>query len=115
METHGRELDDAISELKKRYILINPGQIVAFLNSHQSLPQLLLDAAPQITAHFGRDTLMKLELSDSGDEPATLRATVLWPGSIEDGNAALNAFDKNYWIANCTKAYGKLVIDRELV
>jgi len=115
METHRREQDDAISKLKQLYVLVNPDQVTSFLNYHQSLPHLLLEAAPQIGDSFGIDTLIKLELSEIGDEPATLRATVLWPGSVEDGNAALNAFDQNYWIANCNKASGKLVIDRELV
>jgi hypothetical protein len=97
------------------YFLAQPDQIVAYVREHSALPALLHEAAPKLKESFGSDTILKLELGTDGDEGSVLRLLAMWPGSLASANAALKNFDESFWIANCDRASGGLVIDRELV
>ncbi len=109
------EFTQPISALKKFYALVNPDEVDRYVIEHRELPGLLHEAAPKLKECFGADTVLQLELGANGDEGSVLRVLAMWPGSLASANDALRAFDESFWIANCDRASGNLVIDRELV
>jgi hypothetical protein len=109
------EFESEIHRMLSPYFLVQPEQVVEFVREHRALPTLLQEAAPKLKESFGADTILKLELGANGDEGSVLRLLAMWPGSLASANAALQAFDESFWIANCARASGYLVIDRELV
>jgi hypothetical protein len=109
------ELESEINSMLSPYFLAQPEQIVDYVREHSALPALLHEAAPKLKESFGADTILKLELGANGDEGSVLRVLAMWPGSLASANAALKNFDESFWIANCDRASGYLVVDRELV
>jgi hypothetical protein len=115
LESDRIEFELEINSLKRSYVLVKPEQVIQYIRDHRTLPSLLNEAAPKLKECFGADTVIQLELGSAGDESPTLRVLAMWPGSLASANAALRAFDESFWIANCDRASGNLVIDRELV
>lgn len=114
-EDDGVEVERSIRDLYAHYVIVNESSLVAYLKDHRSLPSLLIEIASNLAMHFGKDTLVKLEVVSTGDEPPIIRVSILWQYTTESGNAALDAFDNQYWLANSQKAAGNVVIDYELV
>ena len=102
-----------IVQLERHYILDGRNDLIKLLREQRDLPGLLLDAVPQLRQWFG-DRLLQLQVS-ADEEDITARASVVWPGDLERAEAALRAFDQNWWLTNCAKSNGYLVFDFELV
>jgi hypothetical protein len=77
--------------------------VAKFLSSHRSLPHVLNEAVPHLKKFFGEDVVVNLEVSDEEDGPQTLYAVVIWRGTVEAAEAALERFDDSWWLDNSMK------------
>lgn len=116
MRDHNVEVESTIRELYRHYILVNSATLESYLKSHRALPSLLIDVASNLRTVFGDDPgLLKLEVISAEGESPMLRVAVTWHDSLASGEEALQKFDDNYWLANCRRANGNIVVDYELV
>jgi hypothetical protein len=105
-----REFD----EIRRAYVFVEPSSIKAFLQEHRALPELLLDAIPWLKRSFGDSATIQLQLMAEEDEPSTLYALILWTDTLESAQEALSRFDETWWLSNCRRASGNLIVDYEL-
>lgn len=103
----------SLEQLEQHYILEGKNALTALLQEQRDLPAILTEAVPQLRRWFG-DRLLQLKAT-SDDDNVIARGSVVWPGSLQDAEAALAAFDQNWWLENCVRSHGYLVFDFELV
>jgi hypothetical protein len=58
---------------------------------------------------------MRLELVYPEGETAMVRVAIQWDSTPASANDALEQFDRSYWLNNCVRAAGDIVVDYELV
>ena len=98
IENTQRTFQSALCQLKSRYIFRNEETVELFLSTYPSAISILLRAAPEIDKSFGRDAIVNLEEVSDDDDAATLYAIVIWRGSPESAEAALEDFDDRWWL-----------------
>lgn len=104
-----------MNELKRHFVLPDDSTVNAFLDQHSGMAQILLEAVTPLRLNFGPEAIFTLQapIDESGDQ--TLYASVLWPGSLQAVRAALDQFDRTWWISRSRLAAGDLVFTYELV
>jgi hypothetical protein len=115
MEEYASQYQAVLEELRKYYVLRTDSSIRDFLNSHRTIPQILLEAAPQLRAFFGANAVFTLRASIDEAGSRTLYAVVMWPGATQDARNVLATFDNQWWIARAGQASGHLTFTYELV
>jgi len=85
------------------------------LADYPELSDLLEEIGSNLRTYFGTDSTPRLEVSNFGDEGPYLKAIMQWSGPISAANAALAKFDNGYWLANCDRAAGRIIVDYQLV
>lgn len=109
------EIGNPIASLRQSYVLSDPEGLSDFLKRYRALPSLLQDMTKPIKKFFGQDCVLTLALDRSGDESPIIRLAILWKDSLSAASAALNAFDEHYWINNCGRSSGNIVVNYDLV
>jgi hypothetical protein len=104
-----------LADLRKHYVMENGANLESFLRDHPALSQVLLEAAPYLRQHFGRDTVFTLRAPVDASGAQTLYGVVSWPGAVNDVRAALAEFDDSWWIGAVRHAFGNLTFTYELV
>jgi hypothetical protein len=104
---------DRDKALDEAYVFEQRSAVVAFIQEHR-IRNLLFSAIPQLNDSFGeRMKTLVLETDDEGAE--TLFCLVAWTGPLDDARRALESFDRDWWLANCLRAHGKLNFDFSLI
>jgi hypothetical protein len=109
------EHEDALNELRRRYVLPIDSSVTGFLRVHRAIPQLLILAMPRLKLYFGTGTVFTLRAPIDESGARTLYAVAMWPGRVRDAKIALNKFDDEWWTANSVQASGNLYFTYELV
>lgn len=104
----------AIAEVRNLYVLPSDSSALDFLNDHPALPQLLIDASPQLKKYFG-DTVFALRVSSDEDGWETLFADALWSGDAREALLLLDRFEDEWGIPNWQPARGSLIFTYRLV
>jgi hypothetical protein len=115
MAAFAAEYETVLEEVRKHFVLPTDSSVGTFLFEHRTLPQILLEAVPQLRACFGVDALFNLRAPIDESGSRTLYAVAMWPGNIQDVHQALARFDDTWWIAHSRKASGYLTFTYELV
>jgi len=115
MSTFVAEHQTVLKDVRRHFVLPADSSVATFLTAHPALAQILLEAAPQLRAAFGAETLVNLRvpIDDSGSQ--SLYAVVMWPGQVRDVRDDLARFDDAWWIARSRQASGYLTFTYELV
>lgn len=108
-----RDVSGDICLLQQYYLLADDGpDFVQLLERYSGLSALLAEAVRPLQAAFG-DRLFHLRVQNS-DEDSLVRVTVRLPVNYEHPEIALSAFDNSWWLNNCHRSSGILVIDYEI-
>jgi hypothetical protein len=105
----------ALNEVRKYYAFPADSSVRDFLTEHRTIPYILLEAAPQLKAHFGASAIFSLRTPTDDVGSRTLYAVVTWPGKSRDVRQALDRFDDSWWIAHSRQASGYLTFTYELM
>jgi len=103
----------ALEEVRRNFVA--DSQVMTFLNDHRTLPQLLLEAVPQLKMSFGSGAIFALRAPIDEAGARALYAVAMWPGKVTDARKALARFDDTWWLANLRRASGYLTFTYELV
>ncbi len=114
MQQFERDYRDALTDVRKRYVFPSDTSVAEFLNDHRAMPQLLIDAAPQLRKYFG-NTVFALRVTSDEYGWQNLYADAMWPGDARDALRLLDQFEDEWWIANCRPARGALTFTYRLV
>jgi hypothetical protein len=114
MARHEQDHLTMVTEVARNYVMPRDNSVQAFLNSHRVLPQLLIQALPQLRGHFGN---VVFALRATSDEHGWQRLYVdaMWQGSSADAFQAIDRFQDAWWIANSHMAAGHLTFTYRLV
>jgi hypothetical protein len=104
-----------LNDVRKHYVLPADASVRVFLTEHRAIPQILLEAAPQLKASFGGNAVFNLRAPIDEAGSRTLYAVVMWPGKLRDVRDALTKFDNDWWMARAGQAAGYLTFTYELV
>lgn len=106
--------DRDIRALDHHYV-IKEALLKDFLKAHRALPALLVGISSALRLSFGDQPITSLEVVTAGDDVPVLRVVVSWPGSLDAAETALKKFDEGFWLENCVKASGNIVVTYELI
>jgi hypothetical protein len=104
-----------LNDLRMHYVLPADTSVRDFLTEHRAIPQILLEAAPQLKSYFGGKAIFNLRASIDEAGSRTLYAVAMWTGKLGDVRDALARFDGDWWMARAGQAAGYLVFTYELV
>ena len=104
-----------LNDVRKHYVLPADASVRDFLTEHRAIPQLLLEAAPQLKSYFGGNAVFNLRVPIDEAGWRTLYAVTMWPGKLRDVRDALARFDDDWWMARASQAAGYLTFTYELV
>lgn len=91
----------AIDQVKKEFVFRNAEAVSSFLADHRTLPQGLLEALPELRAHFGDDTVFNLEVWCEEQGVRELYVFAIWRGAAEEAMAATTAFNEAWAERSC--------------
>ena len=115
MAVQEQEFNASLTMLRKNFIFKTGDAVTAFLKTHRTLIPILLEATTYLAHFFGADVPLALEIISDDGPPASINALALFHGNSIDARAALDLFDKAWWMANMRKASGRIVFDYDLV
>ena len=107
--------EGVLDELRKHYVFPADSSVRDFLAVHRTVPQILLEAAPQLMRCFGGNAIFNLRAPIDEGGSRTLYAVAMWPGALRDVRDALARFDRDWWIARAGRTAGYLEFTYELV
>lgn len=101
--------------LRQHYTILDSDQlIVEFLAEEPAIYALLIDAVRPLQVAFGERRLFHIRLQHSDDD-SFLKVAVQLPFDFDDDpEDALRSFDRQWWLNNCHRSGGTLVIDYEI-
>lgn len=97
-EASNSQLESAVGELKTEYVFRNVAEIRLFFSTHRATTRALSNALPELKRSFGEDVVYNLEALSDDDGFSSLYAIVVWRGSAEVAEAALEDFDERWWL-----------------
>jgi hypothetical protein len=107
-----REMD----AVRAAYVFEDSLAVESFLTGRRAIAGLLLEAAPYLRKCFGADIPLRLRVRiEEEDGARRLEALALWNGPLREAKNALAAFDREWWLQNCRRGSGSIVLDYELV
>ena len=92
----------------------NDRSVTTFLTEHPEIPEILIEAIPQLQKYFGLDSIFELRVLGDPDAGRHLYAVVIWRGPVVDARTALNKFDDEWWISRVDRSGGYLTFTYEL-
>lgn len=104
-----------LNDVRKHYGLPADASVRDFLTKHRAIPQILLEAAPQLKAYFGGNAVFNLRAPIDEAGSRTLYAVAMWPGELRDVRVALAKFENDWWMERAGQAAGYLTFTYELV
>lgn len=107
--------DALLAEIRKVFVTPADSPVARLLFERRALPEVLLQATPQLKACFGPETVFALRAPIDESGWRTLYAVAIWHGSVRDVRNALERFDNTWWIAHSRQAAGYLTFTYELV
>jgi hypothetical protein len=110
------DLEGQLRALRQHYTIVDKSDLVMeLLRTERTLYALLLEATIPLQRAFGEGRITKLRVQVS-DEESLLRVAVQLPKDFSgDPEEALEAFDANWWLENCSRSLGALVFDYEIL
>ena len=105
----------AVRKLRKHYVLPADASVLDFLTEHRTIPQVLLEALPELKTCFGGNTVFHLRAPVDEAGSRTLYAVAMWPGEVADARNALARFDDAWWLSRAGQTAGRLTFTYELV
>jgi hypothetical protein len=115
MSAFAAEQEALLNEVRRHFVLPADPSVTTFLSEHPSIPQILLEAANQLSACFGTEAIFNLRAPIDESGSRTLYAVAMWPGKACAVREALAKFDDAWWIAHPQQASGYLTFTYELV
>ena len=103
-----------LSELRKYYVFPADSSVTEFLTERRTIPQILIEAAPQLKVYFGKDSVFSLRAPVDEAGARTLYSVAMWPGKLNDVRDALLRFDEKWWIERSKTSAGYLIFTYEL-
>ena len=100
-------------DLGSAYKIDNNTQAGSFIEQNR-LTDILVKAIEPLNRTFGKSLTKTLTVVEDEEGSRTLFCLVAFTGSPEDARKALDAFDRNWWLANARRFVGKLNFDFEL-
>jgi len=104
-----------LNDVRKLYVLPADESVRNFLTEHRAIPNILLEAAPQLKACFGGNAVFNLRAPIDEAGSRTLYAVAMWPGKLRDVRDALARFDNDWWMVRAGQTAGYLTFTYELV
>jgi len=104
-----------LESVRAAYVFADLVYVDSFLNDHRAVAGLLLEAAPYLKRHFGATVTLRLKVGFEDDGSRTLQVLAVWSGALRDAKNALAAFDREWWLQNCRRGSGNIILDYELV
>jgi hypothetical protein len=104
-----------LSALHQHYTILDDDRtFIELLATDPALYSLLIKAVEPLRHAFGDKRLIYIRIQSS-DEDSILKVTVRLPANFGDNpEAALQAFDEEWWLNNCHRSSSLLVFDYEL-
>ena len=93
-----KRLETDTAKLKKEYVFRNEDAITHFISIHRTVAAVLSCALPELKKSFGEDAVFSLEAVPEDDDSTSLYAVVIWRGSAQDAESALEDFDERWWL-----------------
>lgn len=115
MAIQEEEFSTSLTMLRKHFIFRSGDAVSAFLKAHRTLIPILFEATTYLAHFFGADVPLALEVISDDGPPVSINALALFHGNSIDARAALDLFDRAWWMANMRKASGRIVFDYDLV
>ena len=107
------EAASQLLSLQKSYQTAGDEDVIKeVLTGHASLHSLLMEAVQPLHRAFGPTRVLCLR-GQSSDDENLVSVIVRLPASFGDPEAALRAFDADWWLANCHRSDGVLAFDYE--
>lgn len=106
-----------MNELKRQYVIPDDRTVVAFINSHVHIRNVLLSAASQLQRVFGALQKPLLEVFHFGEENTDAVLVVSMPVHLtpEEALRKLDEFDECWWLNNVQQTRGDVTIDVKLI
>jgi hypothetical protein len=101
-----------LQQLRSKYVFRNSSDIAQFLSDHRGAGATLIGALEQLQESFGPDVILNLEATREDDESLSLYAIVVWRGTVEGAERALEDFDERWWLNQAPQ--GRLTFTYEL-
>jgi hypothetical protein len=114
MQQFESDYQAAVAEVRRLYVLPSDTSVLDFLNDHRALPQLLIEAAPQLKKYFA-DTVFTLRTTSDEYGWQNLYADAMWTGDARGAIQLLDQFEDEWWIANSRPARGALTFTYRLL
>ena len=111
-----RLVSRCIEQISQDYMLRDGGDVRAFLVENPSLTSLLLEAIPHISAVFGDDSEVVLQLitdPEHSTKHVILFANILTSLSAEEALVLLDVFDEQWFLDHIHRARGRLTFSLE--
>ncbi len=95
---------DDFSALKTHYVFRNESNIKRYVLRYPTSMAVLSGAVPELTRSFGTDVVTNLDAIIEDDDSISLYAIVVWRGSAEDAEIALEDFDERWWLTQPSRS-----------
>jgi hypothetical protein len=115
MAEFAAQYEAVLNDVRKHYVLPADTSVRDFMTEHRAIPQILLEAMPQLKAYFGGNAVFNLRAPIDEAGSRTLYAVAMWSGELRDVREALAKFDNDWWMARAGQAAGYLTFTYELV
>lgn len=100
--------------LTSRFVVVNRRATRKFIQD-ENLLDVLLQSEKHIGAAFGESSVKTLTIVEDDEGHRTLFCLVAFLGTLEEAQASLRTFDRNWWLNRAHKFGSKLNFDFELV
>jgi hypothetical protein len=110
-----RDYEAQLRALRQHYTILDSSRsLIEFLGQEPALYALLAEAVQHLKDAFGERRLVQVRLQAS-DDGSLLKAAVQLPADFgDDPERALQSFDEEWWLKNCSRSGGSLVFDYEI-
>jgi hypothetical protein len=110
-----QDCEAQLRALRQHYTILDSNRsVIEFLEQEPALYALLAEAVRHLKDAFGERRIVQVRLQSS-DDGSLLKAAVQLPADFgDDPERALQSFDEEWWLKNCSRSGGSLVFDYEI-
>ncbi len=104
-----------LAALERRYGLRDRDAVAAFLQAHQKIVPVLLEASDHLRAHFPQSDIylrVEIDYNESGTERHLVVSIATDLESVQ-AVGKLHDFYRGWWLANSARAHGTIVFSLE--
>lgn len=104
-----------LRSLQQHYMILNDDRLIRqLLEEEPSLYALLIEAVNPLHLAFGENRIIHLRIQSSDDD-IMVKVAVQLPADCRDhAEDSLRLFDNEWWLNNCHRSNGALVLDYEI-